>query len=275
MEDNTMNKTAYTLLCFMTICIIYSGCVMKSTYIELEKDYQNHVAQSNEQISEFQKQIERIEVELHKSKTNISGLEVEKRKLETEKLQLTNQLDNVKDNVVQLKQDLHRKKTIIKTQKKVIAQVNETKKKIEHSLKKQIASQEIKLEEMEGKLKLTFVDKILFNSGSATINIKGKDALLQIAESLRNQTQNYNTIRVEGHTDNIPIAEGPIKKIFPSNWELSAARAISVVRFLALEGGIDPIRLCISAYSYYRPVDTNDTPEGRMQNRRIEIILTP
>jgi chemotaxis protein MotB len=248
---------------------------MKSTYIELEKDYQNHVAQSNEQISEFQKQIERIEVELHKSKTNISGLEVEKRKLETEKLQLTNQLDNVKDNVVQLKQDLHRKKTIIKTQKKVIAQVNETKKKIEHSLKKQIASQEIKLEEMEGKLKLTFVDKILFNSGSATINIKGKDALLQIAESLRNQTHNYNTIRVEGHTDNIPIAEGPIKKIFPSNWELSAARAISVVRFLALEGGIDPIRLCISAYSYYRPVDTNDTPEGRMQNRRIEIILTP
>jgi len=270
-----MNKTVYNLLSFFTFLFLLSGCVTESTFIELEKDYQNHVAQSNEQIAEFKKQIERLEVELHKSKTNISGLEVEKRKLETEKLQLTNQLDNVKDNVIQLKQDLHRKKTIINTQKKVIAQVNETKQQIEHSLKKQIASQEIKLEEMEGKLKLTFVDKILFNSGSATINIKGKEALLQIAESLRDQKQNYNTIRVEGHTDNIPIAEGPLKKIFPSNWELSAARAISVVRFLELDGGIDPLRMCISAYSFYRPVDTNETPEGRIQNRRIEIILTP
>ncbi|ETR70218.1 MAG: chemotaxis protein MotB [Candidatus Magnetoglobus multicellularis str. Araruama] len=270
-----MNKTACTLIFTMVICALLSGCVTKSIYVELEKDYQNHVAQSNEQLNEFKKQIERLEVELHKSKTSISGLEVEKRKLETEKLQLINQLDNIKDNVVQLKQDLHRKQTIIKTQKKVIAQVNETKKQIEHSLKKQIASQEIKIEEMEGKLKLTFVDKILFNSGSASINIKGKEALLQIADSLRNQTNNYNFIRVEGHTDNLPIAEGPIKKVFPSNWELSAARAISVVRFLELEGGIDPLRLCISAYSFYRPVDTNETPEGRMQNRRIEIILTP
>jgi chemotaxis protein MotB len=270
-----MKKNTHALLSLLIISLIFSGCVTKSTYIELEKDYQNHVAQSNEQIAAFQKQVERLEVELQKRKTDISGLEVEKRKLETEKLQLTNQLDNVKDNVVLLKQDLHRKKTIINTQKKVIAQVNETKKQIEHSLKKQIASQEVKLEEMEGKLKLTFVDKILFNSGSASINVQGKEVLLQISDSLRDQTQNYNTIRVEGHTDNIPIAEGPIKKIFPSNWELSAARAISVVRFLELEGKIDPVRMCISAYSYYRPVDTNDTPEGRMQNRRIEIILTP
>ncbi|MBF0452692.1 MAG: OmpA family protein [Candidatus Magnetomorum sp.] len=261
---------------FMVLGLVFSGCVVsKSTYMALEKDFQDQLAQSNQQLNEFKKQIERLEVELNKSKTNFSGLEVEKRKLETEKLQLSSNIDNIKDNIEQLKDDLQRKQTIITTQKKVIAQVNETKKNIEHSLKKQIASQEIKLEEMEGKLKLTFVDKILFNSGSADLNVKGKEALLQIADTLRNQTQNYNNIRVEGHTDNIPIADGPIKKIFPSNWELSSARAISVIRFLEVEGGIDPTRLCISAYSYYRPVDTNDTPEGRSQNRRIEIILTP
>jgi len=261
-----------TLLGFM-----FTGCVVsKSTYMALEKDFQDQLAQSNQQHNEFKKQIERLETELNQKKTNLSGLVVEKRKLETEKLQMSNKIDNIKDNMDQLKQELHRKQTIIKTQKKVIAQVNETKSQIENSLKKQIASQEIKLEEMEGKLKLTFVDKILFNSGSATIKIKGKEALLQIADSLRNQTQNYNIIRVEGHTDNIPIAEGrPLKKVFPTNWELSAARAISVIRFLENEGGIDPARLCISAYSYYRPVDTNETPEGRSQNRRIEIILTP
>jgi len=275
MEVFKMYRTIW-ITAVLLICILFSGCVVsKSTYLALEKDFQDQLAQSNQQLNEFKKQIERLEVELNHSKTNLSGLEVEKRKLETEKLQMTNKIDNIKDNVEQLKDELQRKQTIISTQKKVIAQVNETKKQIEHSLKNQIASQEIKLEEMEGKLKLTFVDKILFNSGSATINDKGKEALLQIADSLRHQTQNYNNIRVEGHTDNIPIADGPIKKIFPSNWELSSARAISVVRFLELEGGIDPSRLCISAYSYHRPVNTNDTPEGRSQNRRIEIILTP
>jgi len=271
-----MNRTFWQTAFMMIIGLVLSGCVVsKSTYLALEKDFQDQLAQSNQQLNEFKKQIERLESELNKKKVNMSGLELEKRKLETEKIQMSNKIENIKDNIDQLKDELHRKQSIISTQKKVIAQVNETKKKIEHSLKTQIASQEIKLEEMEGKLKLTFVDKILFNSGSARINVKGKEALLQIADSLRHQTQNYNNIRVEGHTDNIPIADGPIKKIFPTNWELSSARAISVVRFLELEGGIDPTRLCISAYSYHRPVDTNDTPEGRSQNRRIEIILTP
>jgi chemotaxis protein MotB len=79
---------------------------------------------------------------------------------------------------------------------------------------------------------------------------------------------------VEGHTDNVPI--GPdLVHIFPTNWELSVARAVAVVRFLQEKGGIQPKRLSARGYSYYRPVAPNESEEGRRQNRRIEIILIP
>ena len=79
---------------------------------------------------------------------------------------------------------------------------------------------------------------------------------------------------VEGHTDNVPIRNA-LKAKFPSNWELSTARATSVVRFLQDQGGIDPSKLSATGLSYFRPVAANDTPEGREQNRRIEIVLAP
>ena len=139
-------------------------------------------------------------------------------------------------------------------------------------MKEQIEAQEIKIEEIEGKLKVTFVDKILFNTGSVEINQRGKEVLLAIAGSLsENESQN---ILVEGHTDNVPIGM-VLKDRFPTNWELSAARATAVVRFLQDNGGLEPERLSASGYSYYRPVASNDTEEERSQNRRIEIILIP
>ena len=94
--------------------------------------------------------------------------------------------------------------------------------------------------------------------------------LLLLAETLaKNKT---NKIVVNGHTDDIP--PGPVlRKRFPSNWELSAARAAAVVRFLQDEGNLDPGQLSLKAYGQYDPVASNDTENGRMQNRRIEIVL--
>jgi chemotaxis protein MotB len=79
---------------------------------------------------------------------------------------------------------------------------------------------------------------------------------------------------VEGHTDDVPIGLVFIEK-YPTNWELSAARAVGVVRFLQEKGWLEPKRLSAVGYSYYKPVASNDTAEGRRQNRRIEIILVP
>ena len=119
-------------------------------------------------------------------------------------------------------------------------------------------------------LKVIFVDKILFDSGSVEINAKGQELLLAMADALKNG--NRQEILVEGHTDNVPLSAA-LQKRFPSNWELSTARAAAVVRFLQEEAGIKPERLSARGYSFYRPVAPNTTEEGRRQNRRIEIIL--
>ena len=110
------------------------------------------------------------------------------------------------------------------------------------------------------------------STGSATINEKGQDTLLRVTESLREQQE--RSILVEGHTDNVPIGI-VLQDRFPTNWELSTARATSVVRILQDAGGLEPERLSACGYSYYRPVASNDSEEGRHQNRRIEIILVP
>jgi chemotaxis protein MotB len=125
---------------------------------------------------------------------------------------------------------------------------------------------------MEDTLKVVFIDKILFDSGSVEINAKGKKILLVVADSIR--AHKDQKLLVEGHTDNLPLGAS-LKERFPSNWELSTARAAAVVRFLQKEGQLQPERLSARGYSYYRPVASNRTKEGRHQNRRIEIILGP
>jgi chemotaxis protein MotB len=175
-------------------------------------------------------------------------------------------------NVERLNNDLKKKKSVIKLQDKVIRLLDDTKKTIATSLKDEIAAQDIEIVEMEDTFKVVFVDKILFDSGSAEINEKGKQLLLVVAESVR--AHKDESILVEGHTDNLPL--GPtLKEKFPSNWELSVARAAAVVRFLQKVGRLQPERLAACGYSFYRPIASNKNREGRRQNRRIEIILGP
>jgi chemotaxis protein MotB len=181
-------------------------------------------------------------------------------------------LKESENEALQLREQLRLKESTIDEQTKVIRQLHATKKKIESSLREQIEAREIRIEEIEGKLKVTLVDKILFDTGSVLINKRGKEVLSDLADSIRgNKDQN---IVVEGHTDDVPIGLGLVEK-YPTNWELSAARAIEVVRFLQEKGWLEPERLAASAFSYYRPVAANDTADGRRQNRRIEIILLP
>ena len=150
--------------------------------------------------------------------------------------------------------------------------MDDTKKTIETSLKDQIAAQEVEVIESENKLKVIFVDKILFDSGSAEINPEGKELLLVMAKALK-ENKNQN-IMIEGHTDDVSLTASLMRR-FASNWALSTARASAVADFFEKEGGIQPQRLSACGYSFYRPVAPNDTPEGRRQNRRIEIILGP
>jgi chemotaxis protein MotB len=112
-------------------------------------------------------------------------------------------------------------------------------------------------------------EQIFFDSGRAALKKEGKEVLKKVAEALKSYENKI--IRVVGHTDNVPVAKS-IQGIYPSNWELSVARATNVVRFLQVSG-IPPERMVPSGRGEYDPVAPNDTPEGRQKNRRIEIVL--
>jgi chemotaxis protein MotB len=134
------------------------------------------------------------------------------------------------------------------------------------SLDKEIKAGQIKVSELQGKVTVRMGEKVLFPSGSATISPEGKGTLKKISEAFA--AVKDRMIRVEGHTDNIPIHSSR----FPSNWELSSARAISVVRYLQ-DQGMDPKLLGAAGYGEFQPISPNDTPDGRAENRRIEISL--
>ena len=136
-------------------------------------------------------------------------------------------------------------------------------------MKSEIDKGQVTISELKGKLTVNLVEAVLFDSGQAEIKEDGLEVLQKVVDIL--QEVRDRTIRIEGHTDNVPIG-GALARKYPSNWELSAARAVNVSRFLQ-KRGIAPENLAAVAYGEYHPVADNDTPEGRAKNRRIEIIL--
>ncbi len=116
--------------------------------------------------------------------------------------------------------------------------------------------------------KYTFADRVLFDSGRATLKESGAEILQAIGRVFKEQVGSFSKIQIEGHTDDQPIKVG-----FPSNWELSSARATSVVRFLQDVSGLDPRLLSATGYSQYHPIDENAAEAGRLRNRRIEIVV--
>ena len=139
-------------------------------------------------------------------------------------------------------------------------------------MKEEIQEGQIKITRMADRLSVSMVDKILFPSGEADITPAGLKILERVGKVLKN-TQN-KIIRVEGHTDNVSI-KPLLQKQFPTNWELSAARATNVTRFLQEKVGVDPKRLQAIGMSEFHPVASNATAAGQSLNRRIEINLMP
>ncbi len=150
------------------------------------------------------------------------------------------------------------------------ARVEETYKQAQEQLKNEIARGEIEIQNIKSVLTFNIAERVFFDSGDAAIKAQGRDVLKKLGNLVNKLPEKL--VRVEGHTDNVPIGANLLGK-YPSNWELSAARAINVIRFLQDRTGVDPLRLVPVAYSEYRPIASNDNPEGRSKNRRIEILL--
>lgn len=271
---------------FLILCL-FSGCGVLNLSIisksELEKSQKKQNALETD-LKNVDDQVKKLEVELAEADDQVKKLGIELAEAEGMRKQCLNDLDNLRtqktylkhinlqlsQNLKSLETDLDKKESIIQLHENVIRLLDDTKKTIETSLKAQIASRDAEIVATQDKLKVVLIDKILFDSGQVNINEQGENLLRLIADSIR-QHHDQNVV-VEGHTDNVPL--GPeLQRRFPSNWELSTTRAAAVARFLQEEGRLRPQRLSARGYSFYRPVASNDTAEGRHQNRRIEIIL--
>ncbi|HAH21383.1 MAG: hypothetical protein A2Y00_04080 [Omnitrophica WOR_2 bacterium GWF2_43_52] len=151
-----------------------------------------------------------------------------------------------------------------------LSELEKAKAELEESLKKEIGEYKAKLQMTERGLVITFLSEVFFNSGKDTIRSDGESALQKVAEVL-NTNVPHSLVAIEGHTDNEPIKYSGWK----SNWELSSARALSVLHYLIAQCNISPKRLSANGYGEYRLVADNDSTQNRQKNRRVEIVILP
>lgn len=187
--------------------------------------------------------------------------------------ELTARISGLEEQRMMLMSELEARVAEISQEKEdEIARLKGTYETLVADMESEIAQGQIKITQLADRLSVSMVDKILFPSGEADITPEGLEILDRVGSVLKNTEGKI--IRVEGHTDNVPIHPN-LQKKFPTNWELSAARATNVVRFLQDKVGIAGTRLQVIGMSEYSPVASNATPQGRSQNRRIEITLLP
>ena len=141
---------------------------------------------------------------------------------------------------------------------------------LEDEMRRALESKDITISELQGKLTVDILERVLFDSGEATLKPGGQQVLRRVAEVLAQYPERQ--IHVIGHTDNVPIRAGARDR-YPSNWELSTARATAAVRFLSEQAGVAPTRLGAVGYGEFRPVADNTSPEGRARNRRIALVV--
>lgn len=148
--------------------------------------------------------------------------------------------------------------------------LNERAAQLREQLQAEIAARDVEIEHLRDQLAVRVLDRILFRSGSAEILPAGRAVLDKLATVF---AAGDDHLRVEGHTDFVPIGAS-LKDKYPTNWELSTARASSVVRYFETVRKIDPLRLEAVGFSKYRPVAPGESAEALQRNRRVEIVLT-
>lgn len=147
--------------------------------------------------------------------------------------------------------------------------LNATYQQLNQALEAEVAANQVQIQQLQGELQVTMVNDILFAEGGWDLHSQGRQVINKIIPALQQVPGKY--IVIQGFTDNLPILE-PLAGRFPTNWDLAAGRAVSVVRYLA-DQGIDPDYLAAVSFGQYHPVADNSTSAGRAQNRRINITI--
>jgi chemotaxis protein MotB len=283
-----MNRIFTVTKIFVSILVLLSSCVptkkFKASQAQLQSarndsaslaqkvsNLEANIAQLKQQIADHLKTIDsksdslrQQEAQIDKLSNDISDLNREKVKLINEASSKQTLLNKNGQELVNQKKKLEQLQALMDQQKMAIEEIR---KKMADALTG-FKSNELTVTTKNGKVYVSLQENLLFPSGSAVVNPKGKEALAKLADVL-----NVNpdiTVDIEGHTDSIPI-----RGKFQDNWDLSLARAASIVRILTIDYKVNPERVIASGHSQYEPVQSNSTAEGRALNRRTDIILSP
>ena len=239
----------------LAVGFIASGCVSTGTHEKM-------LTQKNEEIAVLQLQKSSLEQQKSSLEQQKSSLEQQKATLEQDVTALNQQGTSMQQQVGSLEQQ---KASLLAASQQRQQQYDA----LVQGLSKEVEKGQLKVRQYQNMLAVDLAEQIFFDSGRATLKAGGKDVLKKVGEALKGYENKI--IRVVGHTDTVPVAKS-LQAEFPTNWELSVARATNVVRYLQ-EVGIPPERMISSGRAEYEPLASNDTTEGRKKNRRIEIML--
>jgi chemotaxis protein MotB len=214
----------------------------------------------------------RLERELREARTEADRASGRLSVLEPNVEELREAHDRVRAERDRLAAESGRLATTVEEREAEIARLRSAREALEAQLGSEIAGGEISVQEVDGELRVRLAEQILFPPGSPDLSPRGQAVIRRVASSLA--TLESQIVEVGGHADDTPLSEAT-QEHFPTNWELSTARATHVVRFLQDECSIPGDRLVAAGYSQYRPASALATPAGRRRNRRIELILRP
>ena len=270
----------------LAVALLLAGCVSSSTHelvvkesearkLEIEKAAKEKET-AGEETARLKKEAAALNERLDElsNKGIMTSQEIETLKVERERL---SESDTAKAGEIDyLKREVERLQVkageISEEKETEITGIKSAYDNLVKEMEKEIEKGEIKITQAVDRLSVNLVEKVLFDSGEAEVKPGGLNVLKRVGDILKNVKDKQ--IRVEGHTDNVRIG-AKIRERFPSNWELSTARATNVVRYLQDKVGLEPRLLSAAGFSAYKPVTSNETTEGRAQNRRIEIVLLP
>lgn len=257
------------LLILLLVSLVTTGCVSSARFKLKADEAVKYQAQSQD----LDTKVARLESEKAALEKKIADSEANNKNLSDALSATKNKKDKMISDLTQEKQVLQEKlNALAKEKEESISSLKQTYDNLMQNMQSEIKNGEIQITQLKGKLTVNMVDRILFNSGEAEINKQGQDTLSKVGAILKSIKDKQ--IRIEGHTDNKPISK-ELQVKFETNWELSAARATHVARYLIDKAEVEPKFVSIAGYADTRPVDDNATPEGRAKNRRIEIVLVP
>ena len=284
-------RTTFTLahvLLALAASVLLGGCVSKAKFDAAVEDASSahaKVASQEAQIAKLQQDLADAQSQMQERDQKLSDLSTTSHNLQAQldeataiNAKLRGELERLGKNVDAMLQE---KGTLSKALEDTKVRLEELRRaqaaaearaqlfqQFVQKLKKMIDAGQLKVATRAGRLVIQLPNDVLFDSGQTAIKPAGKEALSQLARVL--VTVRGRAFQVAGHTDNVPIQTAR----FPSNWELSTARAVEVVKLL-VASGVDTRQLSAAGYSEFDPIAGNETPDGRGKNRRIEITLQP